>query len=44
MECKLRVFKNSFWKARAKGDNAAAEEWKDGCRAIQERIDKLNQE
>lgn len=44
MECKLQAFKNGFWKARANKDYVAAEKWKDGCKAIQERITELKQE
>ena len=42
--CKLQSYRNGYWRARAEKDDAAAEKWKEGFRAIQGRIDELKQE
>ncbi len=44
MESKLRAYKNGYYRARAKKDEEAAEKWKEGCRAIRERIIELKEE
>jgi len=44
MTCKLQSYKNGYWRARSKRDDAAAEKWKDGCHAIKEKIDELTQD
>jgi hypothetical protein len=44
MQSKLRAYKNGYFRALAKKDEEAAEKWKEGCRAIRERIIELKEE
>lgn len=44
MRCKLHSFRTGYLRATAKNDEVAAEKWKNGYRAVQERIDKLKQD
>lgn len=43
LESKLRAYKNGFLRAKEKNDEADAKKWKDGYRAIRERIYEIKQ-
>lgn len=41
MECKLQSYKMAYWKAKSANDETGAEKWREGCKDIYTRIDKL---